>query len=98
MEKKDITKLNRSNKDIWALIDQGLKTKNFAILEKNLKRIYLLQCYYIKLLNFQDHEIRELHNELISEISLSNSFEGVAKRTGNYDLLKKRIDELFRDS
>ena len=74
MEKKDITKLNRSNKDIWALIDQGLKTKNFAILEKNLKRIYLLQCYYIKLLNFQDHEIRELHNELISEISLSNSF------------------------
>jgi len=101
MKKIDLAKLNRSNKDIWALIDIGLKTKNFAILEKNLRRLHSLQAYYINLLNLNDYEIVSLQNDLNVESAMRNSFEreffeGVAKRNGNYELLKERIDEIFK--
>ena len=101
MKKIELAKLNKANKDIWALIDAGLKTKNFAILEKNLKRLHSLQAYYIDLLNFNDYEIVSLQNDLNAESAMRQAFEkdffeGVAKRNGNYELLKDRIDEIFK--
>jgi len=101
MKKIDLAKLNRSNKDIWALIDIGLKTKNFAILEKNLKRLHGLQSYYIDLLNANDYEVVSLKNDLDAVSAVNYEFEkdwyiGVAKRNGNYDRLKERIDEIFK--
>lgn len=101
MDKKDITKLNRSSKDIWALIEVGIKTKNFALLEKNLKRLASLQAYYLELLNFNDYEIQGLKNDLLAERYLTSTFEkewleGVLKRSGTYERLKDRIEETFK--
>lgn len=103
MEKKDITQLNRANKDIWAMIKIGLESGNLALLEKNLRRLYSLQSYYMKLLNFNDYEIQALKNDLIAERLLTTSFEkewleGVQKRTGTYEVMKDRMNELFKDS
>ena len=102
MEKKNITKLNRANKDIWAMIKIGLESKNMAVLEKNLKRLHALQSYYMELLNFNDYEIEALRNDLIAERYLTTSFEkewleGVQKRSGTYDVMKDRMNELFQD-
>lgn len=101
MKKIELAKLNRSNKDIWAMIEIGLKTKNFAILEKNLKRLHGLQSHYLDLLNYNDYEIVSLKNDLNAVSALlynyeKDFFEGVAKRNGNYDRLKERIDEIFK--
>lgn len=100
MTKKDIAKVNRASKDIWILIEAGIKTKNFAILEKNLLRLHALQKYYSDLLNFQDMEIKGLMNDLQAQLYLTDLFEKewleeVAKRTNAYDKLKDRIDQLF---
>ena len=100
MDKKRLAGMNRSNKDIWALIQVGLQTKNFALLEKNLKRLHALQGEYIRLLNLNDFEIEGLKNELQAERELAISFERewiteVSKRNGTYDRLKDRIDKLF---
>ena len=102
MEKKDITKLNRANKDIWAMIKIGLESGNLALLEKNLKRLHSLQAYYMELLNFNDYEIQALKNDLIAERHLTTSFEkewleGVQKRSGTYEVMKDRMSELFND-
>jgi hypothetical protein len=102
MEKKNITKLNRANKDIWAMIKIGLESGNLALLEKNLKRLHALQSYYMELLNFNDYEIQALKNDLIAERYLTASFEkewleGVQKRSGTYHVMKDRMNELFQD-
>jgi hypothetical protein len=102
MEKKNIAKLNRANKDIWAMIKIGLESGNLALLEKNLKRLHALQSYYMELLNFNDYEIQALKNDLIAERYLTTSFEkewleGVQKRSGTYDMMKDRMNELFND-
>lgn len=102
MEKKDIIKLNRANKDIWAMIKIGMETKNLALLEKNLKRLHSLQSYYMELLNFNDYEIQALRNDLIAERILTQSFEkewleAVQNRSGTYDVMKDRMAELFKD-
>lgn len=100
MKKIDIAKLNRSNKDIWVLIEQAVKTKNFALIEKNLQRLHSLQEYYSKLLNFQDIEIRGLQGDLDAQTYLTSIFEKewleqVAKRSHSYDILKERIDKMY---
>ena len=102
MEKKNITKLNRANKDIWAMIKIGLESENMALLEKNLKRLHALQSYYMELLNFNDYEIQALKNDLMAERYLTTTFEkewleGVQKRSGTYDVMKDRMNELFND-
>ena len=100
MKKIDIAKLNRSNKDIWAMIQVGLETRNFALLEKNLKRLHSLQAYYLDLLNRQSQEIRELEGELKAEKAILDLMEKewlieVSKRTGTYQNLINRIEETF---
>lgn len=103
MEKKKVTDLNRANKDIWAMIKIGLESGNLALLEKNLKRLHSLQCYYMELLNLNDYEIQALKNELIAERHLTTSFEkewleGVQKRSGTFEVMKDRMNQLFKDS
>lgn len=100
MKKKEIALLNRANKDIWALLEVGLKTKNFAILEKNLHRLASLQKYYTDLLNYQEFEIIALQNDLDAERHLTNDYEkewleGISKRLGSFENTKERIEELF---
>ena len=43
MESKDIQKMNDLNRDIWGMIVQAQRTKNWALIEVNLKRLYSLQ-------------------------------------------------------
>lgn len=101
MEKKDIIKVNKASKDIWAMVELGMKTKNFALLEKNLKRLASLQKYYLELLNLNDYEIQALRNDLLAERYITSTFEkewleGVSKRSGSYEKLKDRIEETFK--
>jgi hypothetical protein len=101
MKKVDIAKLNRANADIWQMILTGLKTKNFAVLEQNLKRLHSLQKYYADLLNFNDYEIQALKNDLEAERYLSSTLEKewmeqVSKRSGTYEIMKDRIEETFK--
>ena len=51
MEAKHIKEMNDLNRDIWGMIVQAQKTKNWALIEINLKRLYSLQKKYIKLIN-----------------------------------------------
>jgi hypothetical protein len=100
MNKKRLTALNRSNKDIWALLQEGVKSRNLALIEVNLKRLNALQEEYLRLLNLNDFEIQGLKNELQAERELALSFEKewiteVSKRNGTYERLKDRIDTLF---
>jgi hypothetical protein len=100
MDKKRLTALNRSNKDIWALLQEGVKSKNWALVEKNLKRLNSLQDEYLRLLNLNDFEIQGLKNDLLAERELNLSLERewiteVSKRNGTYERLKDRIDQLF---
>ncbi len=50
METKDIQKMNELNRDIWGMIVQAQRTKNWALIEVNLKRLYSLQKKYINLI------------------------------------------------
>lgn len=101
MKKLDHIKINQSNRDIWAILNEAVKTGNMAVITKNLERIRALQKHYIDLLNFQDIEIRLLKEELSHAEKTITSFEKdwleeVAKRNGAYDKLKERIQETFR--
>jgi hypothetical protein len=102
MKKIDIAKLNRANTDIWQMILKGLKTKNLAVIEQNLKRLHSLQKYYTDLLNFNEFEIEALKNDLEAERYLSSTFEkewieSVSKKSGTYEIMKSRIEETFKE-
>jgi hypothetical protein len=43
MEAKQIQEMNDLNRDIWGMIVQAQKAKNWALIEINLKRLYSLQ-------------------------------------------------------
>jgi hypothetical protein len=58
MEAKDIQKMNDLNRDIWGMIVQAQQTKNWALMEMNLKRLYSLQKKYINLINLMDYEVK----------------------------------------
>ena len=47
MKAEDIQKMNDLNRDIWGMIVQAQKTKNWALIEVNLNRLYSLQKKYI---------------------------------------------------
>ncbi len=49
METKQIQEMNDLNRDIWGMIVQAQKTKNWALIEINLKRLYSLQKKYINI-------------------------------------------------
>ena len=102
MEAKQIKEMNDLNRDIWGMIVQAQKTKNWALLEINLKRLYSLQKKYINLINLMDYEVKGTTLMLQDEIRVRNQFEkmwfkDVAERNGNYQKMKENIDKYFKD-
>jgi hypothetical protein len=102
MEAKQIKEMNDLNRDIWGMIVQAQKTKNWALLEINLKRLYSLQKKYINLINLMDYEVKGTTLMLQDEIRIRSQFEkqwfiDVAERNGNYQKMKENIDKYFKD-
>jgi hypothetical protein len=102
METKDIQKMNDLNRDIWGMIVQAQKTKNWALIEINLKRLYSLQKKYINLINIMDYEVKGTTLILQDEIRVRRKFEkqwfkDVAERNGSYKAMKENIDKYFGD-
>jgi hypothetical protein len=102
MEAKDIQKMNDLNRDIWGMIVQAQKTKNWALIEINLKRLYSLQKKYINLINIMDYEVKGTTLILQDEMRVRRKFEkqwfkDVAERNGSYKAMKKNIDKYFGD-
>jgi hypothetical protein len=102
MEAKDIQKMNDLNRDIWGMIVQAQKTKNWALIEVNLKRLYSLQKKYINLINIMDYEVKGTNLMLKDEIRVRNQFEkqwfkDVAERNNAYQEMKENIDKHFAE-
>jgi hypothetical protein len=102
METKDIQKMNDLNRDIWGMIVQAQKTKNWALIEVNLKRLYSLQKKYINLINIMDYEVKGTTLMLKDEIRVRNQFEkqwfkDVAERNNAYQEMKENIDKHFAE-
>jgi hypothetical protein len=102
METKDIQKMNELNRDIWGMIVQAQKTKNWALIEVNLKRLYSLQKKYINLINIMDYEVKGTTLMLKDEIRVRNQFEkqwfkDVAERNNAYQEMKENIDKHFAE-
>lgn len=102
MEKIDIPTLNRTNLNIWSKIDLALKAKNWAMMEKQLRRLHGLQAHYCHVMNLQDHEIREMKimlNASESQIHWQEKewMKEMAKRAGTFDRISKELDEIFGD-
>jgi len=102
METKDIQKMNELNRDIWGMIVQAQKTKNWALIEVNLKRLYSLQKKYINLINIMDYEVKGTTLMLQDEIRVRNQFEkqwfrDVAERNNAYQEMKENIDKHFAE-
>ena len=100
MEAKDIQKMNDLNRDIWGMIVQAQRTKNWALIEVNLKRLYSLQKKYINLINIMDYEVKGTTLMLKDEIRVRNQFEkqwfkDVAERNNAYQEMKENIDKHF---
>jgi hypothetical protein len=102
METKDIQKMNDLNRDIWGMIVQAQRTKNWALIEVNLKRLYSLQKKYINLINIMDYEVKGTTLMLQDEIRVRNQFEkqwfkDVAERNNAYQDMKENIDKHFAE-
>jgi hypothetical protein len=102
METKDIQKMNELNRDIWGMIVQAQRTKNWALIEVNLKRLYSLQKKYINLINIMDYEVKGTTLMLQDEIRVRNQFEkqwfkDVAERNNAYQEMKENIDKHFAE-
>lgn len=101
MQKINHIKLNRSNNDIWGLLAKAIESGNIALIKANLDRLYELQKYYIKLLNFQDSEIEMYKNEVALLESKLNNFEKewitrIAKDNNVYEETRQRINDTFQ--
>lgn len=100
MKAEDIQKMNDLNRDIWGMIVQAQKSKNWALIEVNLKRLYALQKKYINLINIMDYEVKGTTLMLQDEMRIRRQFEkqwfrDVAERNGNYQEMKENIDKYF---
>jgi hypothetical protein len=100
MEAKQIQEMNDLNRDIWGMIVQAQKSKNWALIEVNLKRLYALQKKYINLINIMDYEVKGTTLMLQDEMRIRRQFEkqwfrDVAERNGNYKAMKENIDKYF---
>lgn len=94
--------MNDLNRDIWGMIVQAQKTKNWALIEVNLKRLYSLQKKYINLINIMDYEVKGTTLMLQDEIRVRNQFEkqwfrDVAERNNAYQEMKENIDKHFAE-
>jgi hypothetical protein len=102
MKSEDIKKMNDLNRDIWGMIVQAQRTKNWALIEVNLKRLYSLQKKYINLINIMDYEVKGTTLMLQDEIRVRNQFEkqwfkDVAERNNAYQEMKENIDKHFAE-
>jgi len=103
MKKIEVKKLNITSDDIWKLLSESVKNKNWAILVHNLNRMHALQGYYCKLLTIQSGEIEMLKDEekfLTSKLTEYEKAEliSLTKLNGTYQTFKARIDELFQEN
>ena len=94
--------MNDLNRDIWGMIVQAQRTKNWALIEVNLKRLYSLQKKYINLINIMDYEVKGTTLMLQDEIRVRNQFEkqwfkDVAERNNAYQEMKENIDKHFAE-
>ena len=94
--------MNDLNRDIWGMIVQAQRTKNWALIEVNLKRLYSLQKKYINLINIMDYEVKGTTLMLKDEIRVRNQFEkqwfrDVAERNNAYQEMKENIDKHFAE-
>ena len=101
MEKINAKQINRSMKDIEALLKISIQEKNLALTEKNLIRLLSLMNYLIKKLELAENyttlmkvevgmrqkEIDEFEKDLLIE---------AAKKGNCYHIVKARIDERFK--
>lgn len=99
MKKLDYIKVNRSNNDIWMILNEAVKTGNNAIIQANLIRLYKLQKYYIDRIFFLEVENASLKDLYSCEQELNRElqkdiFIEIAKRNGIYEKIKSRIEEL----
>jgi hypothetical protein len=102
MKAEDLRKMNDLNRDIWGMIVQAQRTKNWALIEVNLKRLYSLQKKYINLINIMDYEVKGTTLMLKDEIRVRNQFEkqwfkDVAERNNAYQEMKENIDKHFAE-
>jgi hypothetical protein len=97
---EEIKKLNDLNRDVWGLIVQAQQTKNWALMEVNLKRLYALQKKYVNIINLQDYEVKGTKLALQEEARVNRILEKewfthLAKKDGSYTELKAEIDKYF---
>lgn len=97
---KDIRKLNDLNREVWGMLVLAVQTKNWALIEQNLKRMNALQKKYINIINLMDYEVKGITLALQEEMRVRNDLEkqwftDLAKRTGSYQDLKESIDKCF---
>ena len=100
MQKINISKLNKSNADIWGILYKALESKNIALIEVTLVRLYKSQKYTLELLEFQDADIVSLNHHLANAHKTSNEFEKewfsiIAKNTNVYEKVRDSINQTF---
>lgn len=97
---KEIKDLNDLNRNVWGLIVQAQQTKNWALMEVNLKRLYALQKKYVNIINLQDYDLKGTKLALQEEARQNRIFEkewftDLSKKQGKYNILKADIDKYF---
>ena len=100
MEKQKLKELNDLNRDLWGMLVLAVQTKNWALIEVNLKRMNALQKKYINIINLQDYDLKGTTLMLQDEIRIRNQFEkqwfkDLAKKEGKYQEMKENIDKCF---
>jgi predicted nuclease with TOPRIM domain len=92
---------NRANKDIWGLLNEAVKTKNWALIQSNIDRLYAMQDFLIKKVNLMESQINTLKND-VATVQMENDrlerewLQELTKRNGIYENLKERVGQTFR--
>lgn len=100
MEKQKLKELNDLNRDLWGMLVLAVQTRNWALIEVNLKRMNALQKKYINIINLQDYDLKGTTLMLQDEMRIRNQFEkqwfkDLAKKEGKYQEMKENIDKCF---
>lgn len=94
-------KINKSIKDIEALLKLSIKERNLALTELNLIRLLKLMNYLIKKLELTENYNTLLKNQMAvlqKEIDVweEEFIKSTAKKNNVYHIVKSRIDETFK--
>jgi hypothetical protein len=94
-------KINKSIKDIEALLKLSIKERNLALTELNLIRLLKLMNYLIRKLELTENynqvmrvEVARIQQEV--DVWEKEFITETAKKNNVYHVVKKRIDETFR--